>query len=236
MNASRILVIRQREEALSLAKALTEKGVEPYLCPLFKPCFFSLPPLENPQGLIITSKNALRALEDQEEFKCLPLYVVGDETAQFAKSIGFKTVLSASGTSQELLSLILRKASPNKGLLWHLSGDVIRENIVDVLQTKGFHAKRHIVYRLKEVDELPLSLIDDLQHQKISHVLFFSPRTTEVFINLLEKSGLEITTSFMTSLCLSQNVVEKALRLDWKKVWVSPQPTLQDMIGYFNEK
>lgn len=236
MTVARALVIRQREEALSLAQALKEKGVEPYLCPLFKPHFFSLPYIENPQGLIITSKNALRALEDQEDLKHLPLYVVGDETAKFAKNLGFETVLSASGTSKELLSLVLQKSSPNKGYLWHLSGDVIREDIVAVLQAEGLPAKRHVVYHLQEVDALPLSLINDLQQQKISHALFFSPRTTNVFISLLEKCGLETTSSFMTSLCLSQNVVKKALRLDWKKIWVSPKPTLQAMIGYFNER
>ncbi len=236
MNHLRALVIRQEEEALSLAKALTAKGVEPYLCPLFKPFFLPCPSLENPQGLIITSKNALRALEEREELKQLPLYVVGDQTAQFAKNRGFKTVFSSSGTSKELLFLILQKAARTNGTLWHLSGDVVRGDIVETLKTEGFQAQRHIIYHIKEVDDLPSSLISDIQQQKMSHVLFFSPRTTDVFINLLEKNGLEKMASSITSLCLSQNVVERARCLDWKKIWVSPRPTVQGMIGYFNEK
>jgi len=236
MNRPRALVIRQEEEALPLAKALIAKGVEPYLCPLFKPHFLPFPPLENPQGLIITSKNALRALEGREELKKLPLYVVGDKTAEFAKKLGFETVASASGTSKELTSLILHKASRHQGILWHLSGEVVRGNMVETLQTQGFDAKRHIVYQIKEIDNFSSSLVTDLQAQRISHIFFFSPRSTTLFINLLKKNGLETMTLLMTSLCLSQNVVEKALSLDWKEVWVSPKPTLQDMIGYFNEK
>lgn len=236
MSPPRALVIRQQEEALPLAKALREKGVEPYLYPLFTPHFLPLPPLENPQGFIITSKNALRALEGREELKKLPLYVVGDQTAQFAKAMGFSTVFNASGTSKELISLILQKASHNRGVLWHLSGDVIRGNIVETLKKEGFESRRYIIYHLKERDDLPLALVDDLHHQRLSHVLFFSPRTTTAFVNLLKKNGLETLTAPMTSLCLSQNVVEKALSLNWKKVWVSPRPTVQDMIGYFNEK
>ncbi len=236
MTPPRALVIRQREEAIPLAKALREKGVEPCLCPLFTPHFLPFSPLENPQGLIITSKNALRALEGRREVRDMPLYVVGDQTAGLAKSMGFSTVFSASGTSQELASLILQKASRAQGTLWHLSGDVVRGNIVDTLQREGFDAKRRIIYRLKASDDLPSSLVEDLRNQRISHVLFFSPRTTTLFVDLLKKKGLEKTTVQMTALCLSQNVVKKALSLDWRKVWVSTTPTAQEMIGYFNEK
>ena len=232
----RVLLIRQMEEALPLAKLLELKGVESCLYPFFKPHFLSFPPLKNPQALIITSKNALRALEGREDVKNLPLYVVGDQTAYLAKNMGFSHVLSASGTSQELTHLILHHAQREKGILWHLSGEIIKGNIVKTLQLKGFEAERRIIYHIEEIKDFPIPLLTDLQNQKISHVMFFSPHTTSIFVKLLKKNGLEEKTSHMTSLCLSQDIAKKALELKWKKSWICSPPMAQNMIEYFNEE
>ena len=232
----RVLLIRQIEEALPLSKLLESKGVEPCLYPFFKPHFLSFSPLKNPQALIITSKNALRALEDQEALKKFPLYVVGDQTAHLAQTMGFSEVLSASGTSQELTHLILHHAQREKGVLWHLSGEMIKRNIVKTLQLKGFEAERRIIYRIEEIRNFPAPLLADLRNQKISHVLFFSPHTTSIFVNLLKMNGLEEMTAQMTSLCLSQDVAERALNLKWKKIWISSPPLTQNMIEYFDEE
>lgn len=232
----RVLLIRQIEEALPLAKLLKSKGVDSCLYPLLKPCFFSLSPLKNPQALIITSKNALRALEKREDLKILPLYVVGDQTAHLAQNMGFFEVLSASGTSQELTRLILQRAQRDKGILWHLSGETIKGNIVQTLQLEGFEAERRIVYHIEEINNFHAPLLSELQNQKISHVMFFSPHTTTIFVNLLKKNGIEDRISQMTALCLSQAVAEEAGILKWEKIWVGSPLVTHNMIGYFDEE
>lgn len=233
---SRALIIRQREEAIPLAASLREKGVVPYICPLFKPRFLALPPLETPQALIVTSKNALRSLRERVKFHTLPLYTVGDKTAEFARALGFLNVLSASGDSKDLCHLILQKASPSKGALLYLSGDVVKGNITENLTTAGFVVKRHIVYTLESREDFPSSLKRALTQGNISYVLFFSPHTTTLFLHLLKKEKLEALTEKMTSLCLSQDVVKKVLDVKWKKVWVSPHPTVEALMDYFHAK
>lgn len=232
----RVLLIRPLEDALPIAKVLKSLGVESLLYPLFKPRFFPIPPLKTPQALIITSKNALRAIEGYEELKKIPLYVVGDQTAHFAQDKGFSKVLSASGTSQELTELILGHAHYERGVLWHLSGEVIKGNIVNELRAKGFEAERHIVYHIIEAENFPESLLFDLQNEKISHVMFFSPHTTTIFVNLINKNALEKIAYRMTALCLSHEVAEIARVIEWNKIWVSPQPATQNMTGYFDEE
>ena len=233
---SSVLLIRPMMEALPLAKILKSKGVKPLLHPLFEPRFLPLPPLKTPQALIITSKNALRAIEGYEDLKTVPLYVVGDQTAQLAQDTGFARVTKASGTSKELTKLILNHAQREKGILWHLSGEVVKGNIVKELRAKGFKAERHIVYHIQDAENIPASLLSDLQNQKISHVMFFSPRTTTIFVNLINKNGLEKVAHQITALCLSQAVAEKAKLLEWKKMWISPQPATQNLTGYFDEE
>lgn len=237
-----VLLIRPREESLALSRILEKRGIKTSTYPLFKPHFLPLPTLTNPQALIITSKNALRALSNETkevregyppDLRKFPLYTVGDQTAFFAKKMGFHTVLSASGTSQDLLSLILEKADPQRGTLWHLSGTRIKKDIVGTLRKNGFQSQRHCIYYLEAEKELPEPLLKDLQIQKISHILFFSPHTTWIFGKLLKKYKLEDTTKTMVALCLSQDVGEKAQALPWKKMWVSPKPAQESLLGYF---
>ena len=55
-------------------------------------------------------------------------------------------------------------------------------------------------------------------------------------IKALKKSNLEGAASHMTSLCLSENVAEKARLIPWEKVWISSEPTSNAMIGHFYEE
>jgi uroporphyrinogen-III synthase len=230
------LIFRPLRDALPLAGELKSKGVEPYLCPLYHPCFLPLLPLENPQALIVTSKNALRALESHDDLKKLPLYAVGDETAALAQGMGFPEVISASGTSQELIQCILKRAHSKAGILWHLSGQIVKGNIVETLIEKRFEAQRRIVYSVEEAKNLPDPLLSHLQNQKIAYVLFFSSHTALLFVNLLKIYGLEKSACKMRAICLSQAIALKASMLTWKEIWISPKPTAQSMMSYFNEK
>jgi uroporphyrinogen-III synthase len=231
-----VLLIRALADALPLAESLKSKGIVPHLYPLFNPCFFPLPALKTPQAFIITSKNALRAIEGYEDLKKVPLYAVGDQTAKLAQTMGFANVFSASGTSQELLQLILQKATPQAGILWYLSGRVVKDNLMEPLKAAGFNTQRRIVYDMQAVEDLPPPLLVELERQKMSHIMFFSPHTTTIFVNLLKKRGLEKLMGHMTALCLSHAIAEKALILTWGKIWISPKPTAQSLIGYFDEK
>lgn len=232
----RVLLTRPLVDASPLAKVLEQKGIQSYVYPLFQLRFLPLLPLENPRAVIITSKNALRALEKHDTLKELPLYAIGDQTAQLAKDMGFLHVFNASGTSQDLIKLILNTARPSKGILWHLSGEIIHENIVDILKAHGLKAERRIVYYTEEVDILPLSLQTYLKNQEISHVIFFSPHTVALFVKVLKKYALEKSACQMCALCLSKNIFIKASTLEWKEKWISLKPTAKSLMEYFDEK
>lgn len=231
-----VLLIRSFEDALAMTLTLKSKGIESSHYPLFNPQFIPFPLLENPQAFIITSKNGVRALEGLENLKKIPLYAVGDKTAELAKQSGFLKVLSASGTSSELLRLISKTAHPHKGILWHLSGREVKGDIVESLKVAGFEAQRQIVYEIKDVTDLPPSLCAALTNHTFSHVIFCSPRTTNIFVTLLKKQKLEKVSCQMRALCLSQEVGKKASSLNWKKLWISPRPNMNALMRYFDEE
>lgn len=230
----RVLLIRPPEESQTMGRILESKGIEFCHYPLFKPLFFPVPPLHNPQALIITSKNAIRALQGYEGLREIPLYAVGDETAEFAKQTGFSNVMSASGTSQELIKLIMETAGRDQGVLWHLSGEIVKGNIIEALKSAGFEAKRQIVYQIEGVLELPDALYGELKNHRISHVIFCSSKTTTLFINLLKKIKIKKMACQIIALCLSHHIRGNALDLQWKQIWVSPKPNIQDLMRYFD--
>lgn len=233
---SNVLIIRPPREAESLANSLKLKNIKSTLHPLFKPHFLPLPPLNTSQAFIVTSQNAVYALEGHETLKDIPVYGVGEQTASVAKRLGFRTVICGAGTSQDLAHFVLSNAHPERGPLVHLSGEKVTGRIVETLRENGFEAHRKIIYKIVDLSNLPDPLIKDLINKTLTHVMFFSSRTTDVFVNLIKKHGLEETVLHMTSLCLSKNVAEQAMELTWKNVWISPKPTAADMIGHFDEK
>lgn len=233
---SHVLLIRPLEDALPLASQLEARGKKVMCYPLFEPVFFPVPRLKNPQALIITSKNALRALKGASELRDLPLYTVGDETAALARTMGFKNVMSAQGTVQDLAGLIAKQETPARGVLCHLAGEVTKGSLVENLTTLGFKVERHVVYGICDAGCLPYPLILDFSQGQISHVMFFSPRTTELFVRLFKEAGLDEKLCLKDALCLSQDIAEKAQQLCWEKVWISPHPTAQDMTGYFEDQ
>lgn len=231
-----VLIIRPLKEAHSLYNSLKLQNIKSTLYPLFKTCFLPICDLGRPQAFIITSKNALYALEGRQDLKDIPVYGVGEQTSYVAKNIGFTRVFCGSETSRGLTQFVLKNADPKKGPLLHISGEKVTGKIVETLRKHGFEANRHLAYKIEDPTELPPSLIKDLHNKTLTHVMFFSPRTTEVFVNLLKESELTETTTHMTSLCLSKNVAEKAGLIPWKDIWISPNPTTEAMTRYFDEK
>ncbi|MBX9786011.1 MAG: uroporphyrinogen-III synthase [Alphaproteobacteria bacterium] len=232
---SHVLLIRALEDAIPLASYLEALGKKALCYPLFEPIFFAIPPLENPQALIITSKNALRALNNSNHLKKVPLYVVGDQTAALAHQLGFTTVFNASGNSKDLQNLIVQQALPEEGVLYYLSGRIIKRDIVRELRALGFKAQRQVVYQTNYIERFSNSLITDFFNKKISHVLFFSPRTTELFVDLVKTSKLEKEIALNKALCLSYDIAEKAQEILWKEIWISPHPSTHNMLGYFDD-
>jgi uroporphyrinogen-III synthase len=188
----------------------------------------------NPVNNFLLDRDALPEGGLAMTWNHLPLYTVGDKTAELATQHGFSNILNASGTSADLIKLILKTAHPQKGVLWHLSGRETKGNVVESLAAEGFEAKRHIVYEIEDAPELSASLCMNLKEQSFSHVILCSPRTTQVFMTLLKNQNLEEVTRQITALCLSQEIAEKASNLSWKNIWISPQPHLNTLIKYFS--
>ena len=85
----RILLTRPESEIARFATQLEAQGVEPIAAPLLRiEPVVTLPPVpEHVQALLFTSANGVRAYADLAAARDLPVFAVGDATAEAARGV-----------------------------------------------------------------------------------------------------------------------------------------------------
>lgn len=209
----RVLVTRPEPDARREADALIARGHEPALAPLLQIEFLPDVPLEldGAQAVIITSRNALRALADHPErdrAMASPLFAVGEATAWAARELGFTEVTIGPGTGAGLPPLIRREVHPEKGALVHIAAEKVAFDLKSALEEDGFELRRPVLYRSHPVEALPDAVVSELKDGKIVGVLLLSPRTARTFARLAQRHGLVTDAKGLVCYCLSRAVAE----------------------------
>src|SRR6185295_19360966 len=129
--------------------------------------------LDGAQALIVTSRNALRALAshpDRAEALRLSLFAVGEATAKAATDLGFAKVTAGPGTGEELARLVTGTLDPKAGALVHLAGETVAFDLKSALQAKGFTLRQPVLYRAVPATRLPERVLSLLNASKLDGV------------------------------------------------------------------
>ncbi|MCC6887526.1 MAG: uroporphyrinogen-III synthase, partial [Hyphomicrobiales bacterium] len=121
----RVLVTRPLPDGERTAAALRVRGYDVLLAPLMTVKPVSADLSGHWAGVIITSANAIRALDARQlaPLLMLPLYAVGGRTAETAHEAGFINVNSADGDADALIRLICQRATKQSAPLLYLAGE-----------------------------------------------------------------------------------------------------------------
>jgi uroporphyrinogen-III synthase len=235
MDSMRVLVTRPEPDARREAGALRERGYEPVLAPLLEIEFLKgvKLDLEGAQAIVITSRNALRALADhpqREEVASLPLFAVGEATAWAGREFGFSEVTIGPGTGAGLPPLIRREVHPEKGPLVHIGAEKVAFDLKGALEEDGFELRRFVLYRSHPVDALSNEVASELASGEISRVLLLSPRTARTFARLAQRQGLVTDAKGLVCYCLSKAIAEAVAPLDFV-VRVPQHPREEDLLA-----
>jgi len=209
----RLLLTRPEPDAGREAAALTALGHDTVRAPLLKIEFLSdVPlPLEGAQAVVITSRNALRALASHpalDQVLELPVFAVGEATAWAARELGFSEVTIGPGTGAGLPPIIRREVHPGKGPLVHIGAEKVAFDLKGALEEDGFELRRAILYRSHAVDTLPDEVVSGLKTGEIEGVLLLSPRTARTFARLAQGNGLVTEAKGLVCYCLSKAIAE----------------------------
>jgi uroporphyrinogen-III synthase len=231
----RLLVTRPEPDATRQAMLLAARGHEPVLAPLLAIETATEMPLEldGAQALIVTSRNALRALATHRELAAslqLSLFAVGEATAKAAAELGFAKVVSGPGTGEGLSRLIADALDPNAGALVHLSGETVAFDLKSALQAKGFTLRQPVLYRAVAATRLPESALALLNAGELDGVILMSPRTAAIFAALVVRADALTQAARLDCYCLSAAVAQAVESLKARAI-VAARPSEEDILA-----
>jgi uroporphyrinogen-III synthase len=232
----RILLTRPSEDSAPLAALLKARGHDVLTEPMLTIEFIGPSDLDERdlQGIVFTSANGVRAYALASTRRDLPAYAVGDRTAEAAQSAGFDTVFSAGGDVTSLATLIQEKARPIDGALLHPAGSAISGDLQGVLAKACFKLRRVVLYDAKQKEHFSAKTAAALRGDAVDMILFYSPRTAATFVRL--GAEFENTGASIDILCLSQAVADAAQGINWRCVYVAPNPTQADLLAVLDER
>ena len=231
----RLLVTRPEPDATRQAEILAARGHEPVLAPLLliEPATDVSLDLDGAQALIVTSRNALRALAshpDRAAALRLPLFAVGEATAKAATELGFAKVTAGPGTGEDLSRLIAGTLDPKAGALVHLAGETVAFDLKSALQAKGFTAQATCPLSGGSGDEASRSVLSLLNAGRLDGVVLMSPRTAAIFAALVVRHDAVTQASRLDCYCLSAAVAQAVEPLKARAI-VAARPREEDILA-----
>ncbi|WP_341365102.1 uroporphyrinogen-III synthase [Thalassospira sp. SN3W] len=230
------LILNTRPEADSqeLETTLLQRGYRLLSAPMLRIEFPKNPDqldLADVQALIFTSANGVRAFTRQCDDRRYPALCVGDATARTAQQAGFTDIRSANGDIHDLARLIKDQIDPTNGALFHPAARKVAGDLGSLLRDGNFDIRRQTMYDAVPSDCLPNEVVSAISAHHIDAVLFFSPRTAESFVKLIERHKLQKDLVGTRAICLSSAVQDRLSVLTWLKTEVAKHPTQEYLLS-----
>lgn len=215
-----VLVTRPEPGAAETATRLTALGWKPILAPALVLTPRPLAPPARAQALLLTSRAAARALAPWP----IPVLAVGAATAESARAQGFTEVRAAGGDAEALAALCAATLRPDDGPLLLAVGAAYSLDLTAMLRAHGFRVIRRVVYAAKEASDLPEPVAQALRTGRVSHAMFFSPRSAACSVALLIGGGLTDALAGIEALAISPRVASVLERTAWRRIRVARRP------------
>ena len=228
----RVLLTRPRADSETLARRLGQAGIDSLIAPMLEivPRAKIALDLDRVQALLVTSVNGARALSDHPDAHALPLFAVGQASADAAREAGFGKVTTADGDVADLAGLVARRLDPAAGALLHVGGAELAGDLGGALAASGFDYRRVVLYDAKPATALAPEVLAALVACRIDAVMFFSPRSARQFVQLtaiLDRSWARPVSAY----CLSAAVAKACAGPDWRRIMVAPRPAAEPLIA-----
>jgi uroporphyrinogen-III synthase len=228
-----ILVTRPQPDNDSTARALRARGHEVLPAPMLR--FEAVPFRDDPDAqfgaLVVTSANALRAIAGQpvvQALRQLPLFAVGERTAEAAREAGFDNVISADGDASALRELVASavqsKLLKKTQTLLYLAGADLARDLAGELGERGFSVLTQTTYRMAPVTKLPGEVGAALAAGSVAAVLHYSRRSARAFVDAVRAAGVEISALAIPQCCLSDQVASVMRDAGATRVMAAPSP------------
>ena len=230
-----LVVTRPQPDADRQAALLRSLGHRVTVEPLLRVEFLTTDvDLAGVQAVVVTSRNALRALAETGALPgaaALPVFAVGRATAKLAGDLGFATVTEGSGTGAELARTVAERCDPQSGSILHLAGEQLAADVAGDLEALGFTAIVERVYRTVPAAELSAALCQAVSDGEIDGVLLMSPATARAWGALVTTGGCAEAAASLLYFCLSDAVAAGLSTLNASDIHVAAMPREDDLLA-----
>lgn len=210
-----ILVTRPAPDNEKTAAALRARGYDALLSPMLR---YEAIPFHGEDdaaydGVVVTSANAIRAIEDHPSrmrLFGLRTFTVGEHTAEAARGAGFGEVVSARAGAHALSDLIVKAVAAGQlkksATLCYLAGADLAHDLAADLGARGFTVVTHTTYRMVPVAGFPAGISDAFRAEGVEAVLHYSRRSARAFLDAARADGIEISALALPQCCISDAV------------------------------
>ncbi|MZR29669.1 uroporphyrinogen-III synthase [Sneathiella litorea] len=229
----KILITRPEPDGSRLARILKKMGHETRLAPMMHIETFRGKQVDitGAQALLVTSANGARALGPALKSRDIKVLAVGAATAEAVRHEGFTDVAAADGDVNSLAAKVIADCQPENGRLIHVAGSEVAGDLSGMLSEKGFQCERIVLYEALPVTSLDAKIVREIKSGDLPVVLFYSPRTAAIFVDLVTAAGLAQHMKNITAYCLSQAVARKLETLSFAGIHVAATPDQENLLA-----
>ncbi|WDR01733.1 uroporphyrinogen-III synthase [Devosia algicola] len=230
----KMLVTRPEADGLGTLRRLKMLDIEAVAAPLLRKQVLDtdLPGAGQFVAMAVSSSNALRALDERgvfDQFRHLPVYAVGDRTAQVAVGMGCAKVISAAGGFVELVDALVD--ANLTGPVFYPAGQALSGDLAGIVAAVGVEVVTVPVYEMVAVAALPNDIVSEIADGTIAAVLLFSRRTATSFVDALAAVTNSEQRRALSVLCISDAVAEPLVRAGYSLGGVSKRPDEESMMS-----
>jgi uroporphyrinogen-III synthase len=233
--APSVLITRPEPGARETAARVALRGFSPILAPVLRIHTLParLPPAATLGALLVTSGNAVAPLPRAHHV--VPLFAVGDATAERARAAGFATVHSAAGDAAALAALVTREVSTLAGPLLLAAGRGQGNQLAALLRQAGYRVVRRVVYAAEPETNLAAAAAGALAARVVTAALFFSAETARHFVTQVQRAGLAGTLATVDAISIGEAAAVALQALSWRRIRVAARPTQDDMLALLDD-
>ena len=172
------------------------------------------------KGIIFTSSNAIKFLDTKSVDKKINCFCVGSATESKAKSIGFQNIFAADGNVNNLKELILQNFNSSDGKLLYVSGEIISNDLDQILISEGYNIQRIINYKANPVEKFSDTFIEKLKLNMPEIVYVYSQNSAISFLNLIKNYELVNLWMDTNLMCIGEKASAVLNEIKWKKIFL----------------
>ena len=171
-------------------------------------------------GIIFTSANAVKYLDNNKLNKNIYCFCVGNVTEKKARSAGFQNTIAAEGNVLNLKELILQNYMSKDRPLLYISGEIISTDLDQQLIDEGYSVKRIINYKVNHNEKFNENFIKGLKVNIPDIVYIYSQNSASSFLNFIKIYQTENIWMNTNLMCIGEKTSSILNEIKWKKIFL----------------